>query len=112
MISEEQYKDLHHKARLWLLQRQTFDAIRENLIKDGADELAAAEIVREVRLVYYAQKRQKGGMIILIGSILLLVGFLLTISNFYANTSFTYVMYGFTSVGLLIIFYGLYEVIG
>lgn len=112
MLNEEKYEELHHKALLWLWQHQSFDNIKENLIKGGADELTAAEIVKEIKLIHYAHKRQKGGIIILAGSILLLVGFLLTVSNFYANTSFTYVMYGFTTAGLLVIFYGLYEVFG
>ncbi len=112
MLNAEKYEELHHKAILWLWQHQSFDAIRERLIKEGADELTAAEITKEVKLIFYARKRQKGSMIILTGSLLLLAGFLLTISNFYANTSFTYVMYGFTTVGLLVIFYGLYEIFG
>lgn len=112
MVNEENYDELYHKARIWLDQHQDFQSIHDNLIKEGCEALMAAEIVKQVKLVHYAKKRQKGSMIILVGSILLLVGFLLTISNFYSNTSFTYVMYGFTSAGLLIIFYGLYEVFG
>lgn len=112
MLNEEKYDDLYHKARLWLQQHQSFTSIHDNLIKEGADELSAAEIVSQVKLIHYAEKRRKGCMIILVGGILLLVGFLLTISNFYANTSITYVMYGFTTVGLLVMFYGLYEIFG
>lgn len=112
MLSEEKHEELHHKAIIWVQQHKTFSDIHDDLIKEGCDDLEAAEIVKEVKLIHYAQKRQKGGMIILVGSILLLIGFLLTVSNFYANTSFAYVMYGFTSVGLLVIFYGLYEVFG
>lgn len=112
MVNEEKYDDLYHKARLLLEQHKDFNSIHENLIKEGADQLSAVEIVKQIKLVYYAQKRQKGSMIILVGAVLLLVGFLLTISNFYANTSFTFVMYGFTTAGLLVMFYGLYKIFG
>ena len=112
MTQEDKYEDLYHKARVWLDQHQSFNSIHDNLIKAGADVVLAAEIVKEVKLIYYAKKRQKGCMIILIGCFLLLIGFVLTITKYYANASVSYVMYGFTTVGLAVIFYGLYEIFG
>ena len=112
MMSEDKYEILYSKARVWLDQHQTFSVIHDNLLKAGADGIDAVEIVKEMKIIYYAKKRQRGTMIILVGSLFLLIGFILTISKYYANESVTYVMYGFTTAGLAIMFYGLYEIFG
>jgi hypothetical protein len=112
MISDEKYSELYQKAKLWYDQHKTFSEISERLLTEGSDESTAVEIVKQLKLIHYAVKRKRGTMIILTGSILLFIGFVMTVSNFYANESFTYVMYGFTSVGLLLIFVGLYDCFG
>jgi hypothetical protein len=112
MLNEDKYNELYRKAKLWYEQQKSFTEIHHRLIQEGNDELTADEIVKQMKLIHYATKRKRGGLIILTGSVLLLIGFVLTVSNFYANTSFTYVMYGFTSVGLLVIFFGLYDCFG
>jgi hypothetical protein len=112
MIQEEKYEQLYHKAKLWHEQHKSFSEIQELLIKESNDHLTSEEIVKQIKLIHYANKRKRGAMIILTGSILLLIGFIMTVSNFYANTSFAWVMYGFTSAGLLVIFAGLYDCFG
>jgi len=112
MLSDEKYSELYQKAKLWYDQHKSFSEIEERLVKDGAGESGAEEILKQIKLLHYAAKRKRGTMVILTGSILLFVGFIMTVSNFYANSSFSYVMYGFTSVGLLVIFCGLYDCFG
>ena len=112
MLSDEKYSEYYQKAKHWHEQHQSFINIEERLIKDGADNLEAQEIVKQIKLLHYAVKRKRGSFVILTGSLLLFIGFVMTISNFYANSSFAFVMYGFTSVGLLVIFIGLYDSFG
>lgn len=111
MISEEKHDELYRKARLLLDSKKSFDFIHENLLKSGSDVLSASEIIKEVKLISRAQKRQQSGIILLSGGIILLAGFLLLLSEFFMQTTFTYIIYGFTSVGFVIICYGLYKLI-
>lgn len=112
MVNEEKYEALYHKAKLWYEQHKTFSEIRERLEKESDDQVTNEEIIKQLRLIHYATKRKRGGLIILSGSVLLLIGFIMTVTNFYANTDFAWVMYGFTSTGLLVIFAGLYDCFG
>lgn len=112
MLSDEKYSELYQKAKLWHDQHKSFTDISEKLLAEGADELTATEIVKQLKLIHYAVKRKRGSMIILSGAVLLLIGFIFTVLNFHANTSFSFVMYGFTSAGLLVIFFGLYDCFG
>lgn len=112
MTKEENYEDLYNKAKLWYEQHKSFSEIQDLLIKDSNDQLTSEEIVKQIKLIHYANKRKRGAMIILTGSILLLIGFIMTVSNYHDNTSFEWIMYGFTSAGLLTIFAGLYDCFG
>jgi hypothetical protein len=112
MTNEEQYNTLYKKAKLWYEQQKSFTEIHHRLIQDGHDGLMADEIIKQIKLIHYATKRKRGSMIILTGSLLLLIGFILTVTNFYTNSSCTLVMYGFTTAGLLVIFFGLYDCFG
>lgn len=109
MINEEKYEELYHKARIWLAANKNYSFIQNQLLKEGADPLSAAEIVQEVKLIYKAQKKQKGSIVVLSGSIILLAGLLLYFSGFFSETSFTYFIYSFTSAGAAVMLYGLFK---
>lgn len=109
MISDEKYEELYHNARVWLRDNRSYDYIHNQLLKSGADELSAAEISQEIRLIHKAQKKQKGSMILLSGFVILLAGLLLLFSGFFSETSFSYFIYSFTSAGAAVILYGLFK---
>lgn len=59
------------------------------------------------------KKRTKSGLALLvIGSALLLTGFIITCVNFHSDQSFTIIMYGTSSVGIVLLFWGLYLIVG
>lgn len=112
MISDEKYSEFYLRAKHLFELNKNFVYIKEQLLVFGADESTSDEIISQLKKIHYANKRKRGSLIVLTGAILLLIGFVMTVSNFYANTSFAFVMYGFTSVGLLVIFIGLYDCFG
>lgn len=107
-----------HADELYLLAKQMverdpdFAFIRESLFEKCKNRELANEIVDQVRMVYYGKKRKSGLVKLGLGCVLLVVGFVLTVLNFYSNESFTLVMYGFTTFGLLLLFWGLYDLFG
>lgn len=116
-IPDMQFQD-DHSDELYVLAKQMaerdpdFGFIRECIFEKCKNRELSNEIVDQVRNAYYAKKRKSGLSKLSIGCILLLVGFVLTVINFYSNESFTLVMYGFTSCGLLLLFWGLYDLFG
>ncbi len=107
-----------HSDELYLLAKQMverdpdFTFIRETIFEKCQNRELANEIVDQVRMVYYGKKRKSGMLKLGLGCVLLVVGFALTVFNFYSNESFTFVMYGFTTVGLGFLFWGLYDLFG
>jgi hypothetical protein len=61
---------------------------------------------------YYDLKRKQGLSKIALGAFIILLGFVITCFNFHSNQSFTFAMYGLTSIGICIVFFGLYKIIG
>ncbi len=112
MHSDEKLSLLTKKAELWLSQHLGIEKIHQRLLDEGASDSEASQIMNHVKKLHYANKRKRGSFIILMGSLLLLAGCILTVSNFHSNTSFQYIMYGFTSAGLLVIFWGIYDIFG
>ncbi|HQQ95470.1 MAG TPA: hypothetical protein PLQ93_13030 [Bacteroidia bacterium] len=103
---------LYILAKEMLERDPDFAYVRQVLSEKCADPELVEEILDQARKVYYAKKRKSGTAKLGIGSVLLVVGFVLTVINFHSNESFTFVMYGFTSAGLLILFWGLYDIFG
>lgn len=107
---DDDYEKYYEQARSLQHQHRNYDDLREILIKNGAEHLTASEIVSQLRKINHAKSRTTGTQIILFSAVLLLIGFILTCVCYYNNTSFDAVMYGFTSLGLLGMFIGLYYI--
>jgi len=111
-VKDEQWEELYLFAKKLADQHISFTDIEKQLSAKTNDTLIVAEIVKQVKKVQYAVHRKNGLLKIGFGSIFLVAGFLITCVNFHSNQSFTVVMYSFTTIGLALIFWGLYEIIG
>ena len=102
----------YHQAKIMLEHDDNFETIEQNLTRQDVDELMIKEILKQVKEEYFLKRRKTGFSIFFIGLIILLISFILTCINFHANQSITYVMFGISSVGLIVIFIGLYYLFG
>lgn len=110
--NDEQWEKLYLLAKRLVERDPYFPEIEKQLLEQCPNKELVDEVLKQVKTVHYAQKRKNGLVKIGFGSLLLLVGFALTVMNFYSNESFSGVMYGFTSAGLLLLFWGLYDMFG
>jgi hypothetical protein len=108
--TDEDYEKYYDQARLLQHQYRDYENLRDILIKKGASDLIAAEIITQLKKINHAKNRTTGTQILLFSCLMLLIGFILTCVCFYTNTSINLVMYGFTTVGLIGIFIGLYYI--
>jgi hypothetical protein len=107
-----QYEEMYRMATL-LLERGSSNEVLETHLKQKSDDIVLITVViKEAKKDYYARMRKEGNVYIGIGSALILLGFLITCFNFHSNKSFDYAMYGFTSIGISLVFVGLYKIIG
>lgn len=85
----------------------------ETILRDnGADAIEIEAAISAVKKKIHKQRSSTGVKKLGIAALFLLAGFVITIFNFHSNQSFTVVMYSFTSFGLVLLFWGLYEIIG
>lgn len=111
-LKDEKWEELYVFAKGLADKHLSFEEIEKQLSKKTDDPLTVAEIVKQIKQVQHAVRRKNGLTKIGFGSLFLVAGFLITCVNFHSNQSFTVVMYSFTTLGLALIFWGLYEIIG
>ncbi len=107
-IRQQLYNHAYHLKEMG----STFDEASVALSKLCEDKDLIDQVIKEVREKYYKTKRSEGMVKIGIGATLILVGFVITCANFHSNQSFTFAMYGLTTIGILVVFWGLYKIIG
>lgn len=110
--NEELYKELYEQALILFAAESSVHEIEEVLNQKANDAILVAIVIAEAKKVHYEALRKKGYVYLFVGSFIALLGFLITCVNFNTGRGFYYAMYGFTSLGICIIFIGLYKVIG
>ena len=111
-LKDDQWEYLYVFAKTLDDKHVSFSEIEKQLTNKTDDTILIAEIMKQIKKVHYAVKRKQGFVKLGFGTIFLLAGFFITVFNFHSNQSFTIVMYSSSSVGLMLIFWGLYEIIG
>ncbi|MDX2174159.1 MAG: hypothetical protein SFY56_13735 [Bacteroidota bacterium] len=114
MVSDkdEEWEKLYVFAKQLADTNKSFEDIENQLKQKTKDEATIIDIIKRLKKVRHAIKTKSGLTKLGIGALFLVVGFLITCINFHNNQSFTFVMYGFTSIGLVLMLWGLYEIIG
>ena len=87
-------------------------AIESALSQKTDDIVLITVVIKEARNAHYAELRTQGFRLILIGCLTGITGFLITFLNFNTSRSIDFAMYGLTSAGLIIVFWGLFKILG
>lgn len=112
ILKDDHWEEMYMFAKDLADHKISFEEIEKQLSTKTEDPLVRAEIIKQIKKVQYAVHRKNGLTKIGFGAVFLVVGFLITCINFHSNQSFTIVMYSTSTIGLLLIFWGLYEIIG
>ncbi|OJW82484.1 MAG: hypothetical protein BGO69_17720 [Bacteroidetes bacterium 46-16] len=84
--------------------------VAEELAAQGHDEHFIREILQEVTKLRNSKKRVLGLSLILTGALICLVSCICTITFSLSHSSFAIVLYGLTTVGILLVFAGFTQV--
>ncbi|HMT30373.1 MAG TPA: hypothetical protein PKD91_13955 [Bacteroidia bacterium] len=112
MVQEQNLELLLDEAKKMIDQGREKSQVKQNLISMGASEETIETILNQIKSLNYLKRRKRGFILGICGSILLIVGFALTVIFFHKNMSIDFVMYGMTSVGVILLVAGLVEIIG
>ncbi|MGZ3864263.1 MAG: hypothetical protein ACXVPN_04335 [Bacteroidia bacterium] len=112
MENTPEYVKFYHLAKILHDRGDDYPIIKQKLLEKLPDEILVNAIVKTLKEEYDRKKHDRGRIIMLAGLIILLISFVLTCINFHSNESITYVMFGISSVGLIVMFFGLYDLFG
>ena len=111
-LKDDHWEKLYLFAKDLAKRNIDYDEIKKQLSERTDDPLIVVEIIQQIKKIQYAIHRKNGLIKIGFGALLLLLGFLITCINFHSNQSFTSIMYSTSTIGLALIFWGLYDVMG
>ena len=97
-------------AKEWLDKGYNNEQIKTELQKRGFEERHLPEMLKEITRLRNARKTSAGLMLILIGGVVCLLSCVLTMTSNYSHSNFAIVLYGFTTIGILIVFGGLMKI--
>lgn len=110
--NNEELPEMVEFAHDLIAKNYTFEAIEKELLARTNDQEFTEYIIRKTKKSLNEKKRNAGVLKLLVGAIILILGFIITVFCFHSNVSFHTVMYSFTSLGCILLFWGLFEVIG
>jgi hypothetical protein len=111
-LKDDHWEELYIFAKELADQKMSFEEIEKQLSVKTNDPLVVSEIIQQIKKVQFAIHLKNGLTKTGFGCLFLVAGFLITCINFHANQSFTIVMYSTSTIGLILIFWGLYDIIG
>jgi hypothetical protein len=90
-----------------LEEGETREQIEKALMEQGHAYAFVKELVAETAKLRYAQRRVKGLAMILGGALICLISFLLTVTDAVSGNTYFTVLFGLTSLGVIVVFVGL-----
>ena len=111
-FNQELYDKVYLLAIKLVEQGEQTDVIEERLAQTSDDIVLITVVIKEAKNAHYARLRKQGFRLVLIGCFTGLSGFLITCINFNTSHSIDFAMYGLTSLGITIVFFGLFKIIG
>jgi hypothetical protein len=112
LSGKEKWEELYNLANDCYAKGMGFDDIKDKLLRSDYDESLVYAVVKKVRADHYEEIRKQGLIYVGVGLVFIFVGFVITCFNFHSNQPFEFAMYGLTSIGILIVLFGLYKIIG
>ena len=104
--------NIQHAAKEWLDHRLSNEEIKTELLKRGFEEHNLPEMMKEIARLRNARKTSSGLILVLAGAVLCLLSCVLTLTGSYTGSSFQLILYGITTLGILVSFGGLIKIFG
>lgn len=111
-FDQDLYQKLYQVATELLSRGINREDLEAELLKQHSDLVMVTVVITEAKKDYYELMRREGLRFISIGCTLAMLGFLITCLNFNTARSFYFAMYGLTSLGIVLVFWGLYKILG
>jgi len=84
--------------------------IKNILLQEGHDERFVKDLIKETTKVYNAKRVSSGLVYVLSGALICLTSCIVTMTTTYSHASFGWMLYGLTTLGILVVFAGLMKI--
>lgn len=111
-MNQEEYQKFRLLAHEQEERRIEHHHIEANLQKAGAAPQVIAILLDELKTLNRIRRKKRGIRNVAIGSFLLVFGFLITLALFNSSISMHYAMYGLTTLGIVLLFWGMIDLMG
>lgn len=101
-----------NKAKELLEGQLAMQEIEKQLVGEGADEQTISQVMAEIKKARTNKKVNRGLSLITIGIVFLGAGFLCTLCLNHTAFNYHISLYGFTSLGILLVFAGMIDIFG
>lgn len=91
----------------WVNQGLSDEQIKNELITAGTDERYIIDLLTEVKKIRHSKRVANALIYIIVGALFCLASCIITLLS---DSSTPLILYGFTTIGIVIIFIGLYKV--
>ncbi len=112
MNNKENWEKLFQTADEAYQRGVSYAEIENLLLEQVNDEALVYAVVKKIKAEHQKERAKSGKLFIGIACLLILAGFLVSCMNFYTNQSFVWAMYGLTTVGIALLLWGLFKIIG
>ena len=102
--------NIQEHAKGWLDKGLSDTQIKEEILNIGIEERNLQDIFKEVIKLRRSRNTTKGLMFILAGAMLCLISCVFTIMS--SDTNVGFMLYGVTSIGIIVVFIGLIKIFG
>ncbi|MEI8279078.1 MAG: hypothetical protein WCG87_04890 [Bacteroidota bacterium] len=89
---------------------QSKDEIVTALVQKGHEEYHVTELLKEVAKLRDAKNRSQALALVLVGALICLASCIMTLTGSFTHSNFSFVLYGLTSLGIIVVFAGLMKV--
>ena len=86
------------------------EQIEIELLEKGHEQRFVKDLVKESIRLRQSKRMSQGLVLILAGALICFVSFLLTVTGTFSHDSFGWVLYGLTSVGIVVVFAGFMKI--
>ena len=86
--------------------------IEHKLNEMGADAAVIEAIMAQLKKIQYAKRSSRGVILFFIGAFILVFGFVITFFLFHSGDSMKWAMYGLTTLGTAVLFFGIIDIFG
>jgi predicted phage tail protein len=108
-MENQEYHQLYLFAQAAFAEHRDLVQVELELYRKSDNKVLITEVLNQLKKERNAAKNKNGLLKVVLGILFLVLSFIVTYINFHTDQPFALIMYSFTTLGLGILLWGLYD---